>query len=151
MISMVPFSVEILRVVRGQHLRVLRYCAYHVIRNIQPAAIDVTVISTLQHLTLAGAADTPGHALTAAEERKLVAHLGDCRAWGIQFIPLVAETLGGWSSDAIDTISSIGRLQGQRLGIPPSETTHHLFQRLAIALWRGNATLWVRRQPTLPP
>ena len=65
-------------------------------------------------------------------------------------IPLAAESLGGWSSEAIDTISSIGKLLGQRLGISPSETTRHLFQRLAIALWKGNATLWIHRQPTRP-
>ena len=27
----------------------------------------------------------------------------------------------------------------------------HLFGRLAIALWRGNATLWLRRAPALHP
>ena len=26
---------------------------------------------------------------------------------------------------------------GQRLGLPPNETTKHLFQRLAICLWKG--------------
>ena len=116
----------------------------------QPAAIDVTVISTLQQLTLAGAACTPGHALTVAEKRKMAANSESCHALGITFIPLAAESLGGWSSEAIDTISSIGKLLGQRLGISPSETTRHLFQRLAIALWKGNATLWIHRQPTRP-
>ena len=66
------------------------------------------------------------------------------------FVPIVAETLGGLSEVAIDTIKSIGRLQGQRLGIPPPDSTRHLFQRLAISLWKGNATLWIRRQPTRP-
>ena len=34
----------------------------------RPAALDVTVISTLQNLTLAGAAATQGHALRIGEE-----------------------------------------------------------------------------------
>ena len=42
-----------------------------------------------------------------------------------------------------------GHALGQRLGIPPPETTCHLFQRLSISLRRGNASLWVRRQPAL--
>lgn len=63
---------------------------------------------------------------------------------------MVVETLGGWNEEAVSTIASIGRLQGQRMGIPPSETTRHLFQRLAICLWRGNATLWLRRKPVRP-
>ena len=132
------------------YIRVRAYVPADPYKRGQPAAIDVTVISTLQQLTLAGAASTPGHALTVAEERKMAANSESCHALGINFIPLAVESLGGWSSKAIDTISSIGKLQGQRLGISPSETTHHLFQHLAIALWKGNATLWIRRQPTRP-
>ena len=60
----------------------------------QPAAIDVTVISTLQQQTQTGAANTPGHALTVAEERKMAAHAEACHAVGVLFIPLAAETLG---------------------------------------------------------
>ena len=40
----------------------------------QPAALDVTVISTMQPLTLAGAAAEPGFALKVAEARKLGSH-----------------------------------------------------------------------------
>ena len=107
----------------------------------------MTVISTLQQLTLQGAASTPGYALAVGEERKRASHAEACRSVGVNFIPLVVESLGGWSEEAADTISSIGRLLGQRLGIPPSESVRHLFQRCAISLWRGNASLWIRRHP----
>ena len=70
-----------------------------------------------------------------------------CREVGVIFIPLVVEALGGWSEEAITTIKTIGRLQGQCLSIPPPESTHHLFQRLAISLWRG---MWLKRKPTCP-
>ena len=106
----------------------------------------VLVISTMQQQTLVGASTTPRYALQVGEERKMAAHVGACRAAGVSFIPLVVESLGGWSYEAIQTIKSIGRLQGQRLGLPPPDTTRHLFQRLAIALWKGNASLCVRRQ-----
>ena len=89
-------------------------------RRGQPAALDVTVISALQQLTVEGAADTQGYALTVGRERKLAAHSTDCRSVGVDFIPLVVESLGGWDDEAIATISSIGRLLGQRLGIPPA-------------------------------
>jgi hypothetical protein len=112
----------------------------------QPAAMDVTVISTLQQLTVAGASTT----LSVGETRKVSAHADACRAVGVSFIPLVVESIGGWSKQALDTIKSIGRLQGQRLGIPPAESTTHLFQRLSICLWRGNATLWIPRLPIRP-
>ena len=116
----------------------------------QPAALDVTVISSLQQQTLSGAAISPGHALRVGETRKMNANADSCHAVGVFFVPLVVEALGGWNDEATHTITSIGRLLGQHLGIPPHESTRHLFQCLAISLWRGNATLWIRRQPALP-
>ena len=116
----------------------------------QPAALDVTVISTLQQSTLQGAASTQGHTLVVGAERKLAAHAVACRAAGIAFVPLVVESLGGWSNEAADTIAKIGRLQGQHLGVPQAESIRHLFQRCVIALWRGNASMWIRHLPTHP-
>ena len=98
----------------------------------QPAALDLTVISTLQQSTLQGAASTQGHALVVGAERKLAAHAAACRAAGITFVPLVVESLGGWSNEAADTITKIGRLQGQRLGVPPAESIRHLFNCFAV-------------------
>ena len=60
----------------------------------QPAALDVTVISTMQ-LTVRGATDTQGHALMVGDERKPMAHEEGCSSVGVSFIPVVAETLGG--------------------------------------------------------
>ena len=102
-------------------------------------------ISTLQQLTLVGAASTLGHALQVRKQRKMAAHAEACRAVGVVFIPLVVEFVGRWSDEAIHTIASIGRLQGQCLGTPSSEI-RHLFQRLAISLWKGITTLWIHRQ-----
>lgn len=48
-------------------------------------------------------------------------------------------------------IAKVGRLQGQRLGQDPSLSIRHLFQRLSVSLWRGNAAMWGTRQPTWPP
>ena len=111
--------------------------------------LDIHVISPLQRQLVDRAAASQGHALCVAEERKIAAHLGACRFVGASFIPLVVETLGGWSKKAINTISRIGHLLGNRLGIPPWKTTRHLFQRLSISLWKGNATLsWMHQIPT---
>ena len=116
-----------------------------------PAALDVHVISPLQLQTKDKAATIQGHALKVGEQRKMAAHGEECKEAGINFIPIVVETLGGWSIEAIQTIADIGRLQGQRLGITPGDSIRHLFQRLAISLWRGNATLWLNRLSTSPP
>ena len=118
----------------------------------RPAAVDVHDISPLQQQTLAEAASTPGHALQVGVRRKLVSNLSACRSVGVEFVPFVIETLGGLSEDTISTIRAIGRAVGQRSGTSDlSRTTKHLFGRVAIALWRGNASLWPHRHPTLPP
>ena len=69
----------------------------------------------MQPLTQAGAATEPGFALKIAEARKMAAHNADCRGIGVTFLPIVVETLGGWSPDSISQIARIGRLAGQRL------------------------------------
>ena len=117
-------------------------------------ALDLSVISPLQHvqLTLYEAASSPGHALSVGIRRKLTSNLPSCQAAGVDFLPIVVETLGGWCPDAIATIRSIGRASGQPLNsTDPIDMTKHLFGRLAIALWRGNAGLWMHRYPSLPP
>ena len=117
----------------------------------QPAALHMTVISNLQQSTLEGAAVTQGYVLAVGEERKRVFHATACRAVGVNFISLVMESLGGWSKEVAATISRIGRLLGQRIGLPTSETIHHLFQRCAITLWKGNANLWLCSLPFHSP
>ena len=114
-----------------------------------PSALDISVISTLQQRTVDGAANNQGYALTVCEERKMATHAASCRAVGVSFIPLAVESLGGWSDLAAKTISRIGRLLGQRLGISPSITSCQLFQRCSVLLCRGNAALWLHRFPPI--
>ena len=80
---------------------------------------------------------------------KLEAHLSDCRAAGMDFVPL-----GGLSEDAIFNVRVIGKAISKRASPDsPSASTRHIFHRLAtcISLWRGNARLWLHRHSTLPP
>ena len=118
----------------------------------RPAALDVSIILPLQHLTLAGAASSPGYALCVCVRRKMSSNLPACRSAGVDFLSIVVETLGWWCPDGITTIRSIGEALGQRLNSTnPAHSTKHLFGRLAADLWRGNAALWMHCQPTLSP
>ena len=54
-----------------------------------PAALDIYIISPFQDLTLSAAASAPSHALNVGVQRKLVAHLSDCHAAGMDFVPIV--------------------------------------------------------------
>ena len=95
---------------------------------------------------------TPGHALEVCVRRKLSTNLPSCRAAGVECVPMVVEALGGWAPGSISTIRRIGDILGQRVNpLDPSHSTKHLFGRLAITLWRGNAILWLRRAPSLAP
>ena len=78
------------------------------------------------------------------EERKRASQLRSCYSAGISFVPLVVETIGGWSHEAVETIESIGCLPSQRLGFSASQSISYTFQQLAIRLWnlwRGNACM----------
>ena len=90
-------------------------------RRGQPAALDVTVISTLQRLTLHGAATIQGHTLSVGKERKMTAHFESCRSVGVIFLPLVVELLRGWDGEAADIIRAIGRVHP-----PPLPTAGYL-------------------------
>ena len=52
----------------------------------------------------------------------MAAHAEACRAVVVLVLLLVVKSMGRWSDEAIHTVAIIGRLQRQRLGIPPSES-----------------------------
>lgn len=56
-------------------------------------AFDVSVISTLQPCTVAGAALFKGHALRVGNERKRADHKANCEAAGILFFFLIVKSL----------------------------------------------------------
>ena len=108
----------------------------------------------MQQLTLSQSAITQctqGHALKVASERKKTTHGPRCQQVGIQFIPLAVESLGGWSSAAASTLRDIGQREATHLDCPASVSIHHLFQRLSVCLWRGNASMLLNYQMSSSP
>ena len=100
----------------------------------KPAAMDVTVISSLQDQRVSQAATSQGSALLYAEERKNIVHFEDCRRVGVSFFPLAVEVLGGWSQSAVSIISSLGQHLVSRRGSPTGQVIHHLLQKLCRSL-----------------
>ena len=117
------------------------------------SALDVTVINPLQSATVTQAAITPGHALNTAYDRKMRKAGAACKAAGIEFLPLPAETLGGWHNNAVQQIKKLGSALARQQGKTEqeeAETIHHLFQRLSVSLMKGNASLLINRYQTFP-
>ena len=80
----------------------------------RPAALEMTVISSLQSSTLQSAGTSAGHALELSDERKFTKHLSAREEDGISFVPLSVETLGGWSPIAAKTICRIASTAAAR-------------------------------------
>ena len=114
------------------------------------AALDVTVTHPLQAATRAGAAATPGHAMNVSYGRKMAGAWDRCRAANIAFIPIVAESLGGWHPVAVDQIKKLARCLAMHTGQAIEASTAHLFTRLSTVLVRGCVEMVLNRSPTFP-
>ena len=116
----------------------------------QDAAYDVTVINPLQELTREGAAAKPGHAADVAYQRKMNGAAEDCRAQGIVFLPLAAETFGGWHEVAVVQVKKLASALARHNGQEEGEVAGHIWSRLGVLLQRGNAMMMANRIPSFP-
>ena len=115
------------------------------------AALDVTITHPLQDATRAGAATTPGHAMQVAFNNKCRGTEELCREQGIKFIPIVAESLGGWHKVALEQFSKPGSALARHTGQEEGEKVGHLVKRVAILLQRGLSGMLLNRIPGHPP
>ena len=113
-------------------------------------AFDVSVTSPVQEAVLFQAAQRPAAAIEARKQTKMRIHRDNCQAQGIFFQPLVVESFGGWDSDALVFLKELGRQDARRWGKDSALEIKFLFQRLSIALQRGNAALLLDRDPEPP-
>ena len=60
---------------------------------------------------------------------------------GGDFIPLVCETFGFWSSYALSILGSIADRTTVRNGLPRKFARHQLLQQLSVTLWKYNAKM----------
>ncbi|KAL5506275.1 hypothetical protein EMCRGX_G007887 [Ephydatia muelleri] len=115
----------------------------------KPAALDLSVTSPLNPLTLLEAGVTAGAAAKATEERKLKANTGKCADLGWVCVPVVAESYGAWGLTARDFFSKLGSRLATSLGKSKSVVIHELYGRMSMNLVRANATAILSR--SVPP
>ena len=108
-------------------------------------AFDVSVVSPTQEAILHRAADSAGAAIEMRKASKFRTHFNNCREQGISFQPLVVETFGGWDKDATKFLKEMARQAARRWGTNDAIEIKHFFQRLSVALQRGNSALLINR------
>ena len=115
------------------------------------AALDVTVINSLQDSTVGREAEQPGFALGFAHDRKIRGVAEDCHRQGLAFIPMVAEALGGLHDVAVDNVRKLGNALSLHTGQALGEATAQTFRRVAMLLQRGNSQMLGDRFVSYPP
>ena len=103
--------------------------------------MDVTIVTPLQAATMPAAAQTAGHALNHAYDQKVNEAEELCWRQGIAFLPLVAETFGGWHTGAEREVKKLGAALARHTGQEEGEAISHLWSRMGILLQRGNAAI----------
>ena len=88
--------------------------------------------------------------LNHAYGRKLNGAEEECRRQGIAFLPIVAETFGGWHPEAGRQVKKLGAALARHTGQEEGEAVSHLWSRMGILLQRGNAAILGNRIPTQP-
>ena len=73
-----------------------------------------------------------------------------CREQGIAFIPIVAESLGGWHKVALEQFRKLGSALARHTGKDEGEKTGHLVKRASILLQKGLAAMVLNRIPGHP-
>jgi hypothetical protein len=109
------------------------------------AAVDVSVVYPLQVSLLSYAAETPLAAAAHRESQKKEKYIQDCMAQGIQFYPVALETFGAIGPDSLVFLRKLANIWGAARSYKKSQATVFLFQRLAVALQRGNARMVLAR------
>ena len=80
----------------------------------------------LQAAFRARAATEPGYAMAQAYNNKMRVTADLCNAQGISFIPVVAESTGGWHKIAMEQLKKLGSALARHTGQQEGETIAHL-------------------------
>ena len=111
----------------------------------KPAALDLTVTSTLNSSMLMKAGVTSGSAALAAEVRKHNANDAKCLELGWSCIPIAVEAYGCWGAEAMQTLSRLASRLAIRGNCSKSHSTCLLYGRLSLTLMQANARALLSR------
>lgn len=114
-----------------------------------PAALDIAVTSPHRQDVLPSAMSRAGAAAEAYEayKRNFLDTEAVCRAQGIAFVPLVAETSGGWGPSAICTFKRLAKATAIRTDSDPAWVLSANLAALCSSIRRNNARSLLLRSP----
>ena len=112
-----------------------------------PAAFDLAVTSPQRADIVASAAREAGAAATHYEgvKRNYLQTADVCASQGISFVPMVAETSGGWGPTGLKTISKLAKRKALITEQSASVVFSHLLESLCVAIRRANARAVLKR------
>ena len=119
--------------------------------NGKDTALDVTVVNPMRADLVERGAREAGAAVQHAFTAKMAKYDERCAREGIVFLPLAADTFGGWHEVAIEVFKRMGQQVARQVGREEEEAIRQLRQRLGILLMRDNVAMLASRAPTLPP
>ncbi|KAL5484030.1 hypothetical protein EMCRGX_G020457 [Ephydatia muelleri] len=111
----------------------------------KPAALDVSITSPLNPLTLLEAGVLAKSAAQVTEARKHQANDPKCSELGWVCVPMVAESYGAWGDEASSIISSIASRLATSTCKSKSVVLNDIYGRLNFHLVRANATAILSR------
>ena len=115
----------------------------------QPAALDITVTSSLKPNIFSHAAEKSGYAIEAAEGRKYAQHENSCAQQRILFVPLAIDFLGGLSRTLKKALLRMSLLADSRnyQTVGQSIAFDRAVQSLSVVIIRGSANMLMSRAP----
>ena len=114
-------------------------------------ALDVTVIHPFQQATHAREATDPGYFLRFAYDNKMRGTADLCHQQGIQFVPIVANSIGGWHKAALTQFRKLGSALSRNTGTEESICINQIITRSSLLLQKGLSALILNRSPIFPP
>ena len=118
----------------------------------RPVALDISVVSPLNHSTLAEAGATFDAVLEATESRKHQANDEKCSGLGWVSTPLAIDSYGAcnWGKEASLFFAQVAARLAIHKSLPKSQASFYLFSNLSFCLIRANARAILRRVYTVP-
>jgi hypothetical protein len=109
--------------------------------------LDVGVVNPTAHTYKHLAAKTPGYAGMNYHKAKLSKYSALGNLVNKEVLPLICESFGRWTTEAVVTIKRICNDKAKRFGDNPAVTFRRLMQKISITLQKAQVLAIVSRIP----